>query len=213
MMIRALMMALVFLLPLGSLQAIELNEGENYELVTPAQPGGDNGKPQIVELFWYGCPHCFHFEPYLTKWLDKKPDDIEFVRVPAIFNNPKWSLHATAFYTAEILGIGDKIHGAMFHAMHEQHRALNTPEQLKSFFAEFGVSAEEFDKTFNSFAVKAKVSRAADLTRKYGITGVPSIVVEGKYRVDGKLAGSYANMLKVAEGLARQEQSAQVAAQ
>jgi thiol:disulfide interchange protein DsbA len=179
--------------------------GEDYAVVSPALPGGSDGKVQVVELFWYGCPHCFQFEPFVRDWEKDKPANVEFIRLPAIFNNPRWELHASAYYTAEVLGVLDKFHRPFFSAMHVDRKRMATKEEIRDFFESIGVSNEEFDGAFDSFAVQAKVRRAADLTKKYGISGVPSLAVEGKYRIDGSMAKSYENMFRIVNALVEKE--------
>jgi len=194
---------LLFLIPTLATAAeeTEYNEGIDYQLLAHPQPVANDGTVEVVELFWYGCPHCYHLEPTLKNWLKKKPAKVNFIRIPAIFNNPNWQLHATAFYTAEVLGIGEKLHTPLFDAIHQKNRPLNTRQQLMEFFAEYGVSNDVFNNTFDSFTVQTKVQRAADLTRKYEITGVPSIIVNGKYRTDGPMATSYENLMKIVDHL------------
>lgn len=187
------------------------DEGIEYQLINPPQPTTNPAKVEVVELFWYGCPHCFVFEPYLNAWLERKPANVEFIRIPATLN-PGWSIHARAYYTAEVLGVLDKIHEPLFHAIHVQKRKLDNEAALAAFFAAQGVSEEDFRKTFNSFAVETKLRRAAGLVQRYGVSGVPAIIINGKYRTDGSLAGSYENLLQVMDYLIRKE-SAQTAAQ
>lgn len=183
-------------------------EGINYERITPPLPGGTNGKVEVIELFWYGCPHCDKFEPFVEKWQEKKANYIDFKQMPAVFNNPQWRLHATAFYTAETLGVGPQIHKSFFDALHRQNRRITTQEQLHDFFVDHGVDGKDFDKAFKSFAVKAKVARAADLTKRFGIEGVPAVIVNGKYRLNSNLAGgSYDNLLKIVDFLASEERN------
>lgn len=183
-------------------------EGVDYERIMPPLPGAEAGSAEVMEFFWYGCPHCYQFEPTLHAWEKSKSENVKFVRVPAVFNNPTWKLHAQAFYTAEVLGVFDTIHKPLFDAMHEHKRRINTEDSLQAFFADYGVSEADFRKTFNSFAVQTKVRRAADLSRRSGITGVPAIVVNGKYRVTGNLAGSHENMIKITDALAAAEAGA-----
>lgn len=198
---------LLFLVPAVSLATNEpeYNEGIDYQLLTRAQPSATDGSVEVVELFWYGCSHCYRFEPHLKGWLKKKPSKINFVRVPAIFNNPEWQLHANAFYTAEALGVSDKMHSAIFEAIHQKNRPLRTRQQLAEFFAEQGVNTDDFNNTFDSFTVQAKVQRAADLTKKYEINGVPTMIINGKYRTDGPMATNYENLIKIVDHLVRQE--------
>jgi len=184
-----------------------LKAGEDYKLITPPLPTEGNGKVEVVELFWYGCPHCYQFEPMLEGWLENKPANVDFIRIPAIFNNPAWKVHAQAFYTAEVLGVLDKFHKPFFDAIHKQRERLRDRASIRKFFERIDVDGKTFDETFDSFAVQAKVRRAADLTRKYGIDGVPSIVVNGKYRTDGPMAGSYERLLQIVNELIARESS------
>ena len=98
--------------------AAPYNEGEHYEAITPAQPTSSKDQVEVVEMFWYGCPHCFRLEPFVDRWLKKKPANVKFVRMPGVFR-PSWEIHARAYYTAEILGVVDKVHRPMFDAIHE----------------------------------------------------------------------------------------------
>jgi thiol:disulfide interchange protein DsbA len=199
----ALLCSSVILWPLAA-SAATYKEKIHYELVQPPQPTTTKDKVEVVEMFWYGCPHCNALEPYVERWLKRKPENAEFVRIPAVFR-PSWELHARAFYTAEILGVLDKTHSAMFEAIHNQKRHLNTEEELMKFFAEHGVKNDDFKRVFHSFAVEAKVRRAKDLSQRYGIKGVPAIIVNGKYRTGAQLAGGNANIFKVVNFLVDKE--------
>ena len=188
-----------------------IDEGFEYQKVAPPVPTSTSDQVEVVEMFWYGCPHCFSFEPMLKGWLKNKPDNVKFIRIPAIFR-PSWEVHAQAYYTAEVLGVIEKIHQPLFDAIHVKRQRLNTKEAIRSFFIAQGVEAAIFDKTFDSFVVKSKVSQALRLSRAYGITGVPSMIVNGKYRTDAKTASindargpSHENMLKVTEELIKME--------
>ena len=189
---------------LAPVSADEYVEGVNYELVEPAQPTSTVDKVEVLEVFWYGCPHCFRFEPYVERWLQKKPENAQFVRLPAIFR-PAWEVHARAYYTAELLGVLDKVHKPLFNAIHLQKRALNTEDALRDFFAEFGVDKKEFIKTYQSFAVETRIRRAKTMVSRYGVDGVPTVIVNGKYRVSARTAGSNAEMLKVINFLVAKE--------
>lgn len=197
----------VLLWPLAAGAATNYKEKIHYELVTPPQPTTTKDKVEVVEMFWYGCPHCNALEPYVERWLKRKPANVEFIRIPAVFR-PSWELHARAFYTAEVLGVLDKTHSAMFDAIHNQKRRMGSEQELMEFFAQHGVSNEEFKRVFHSFAVEAKVRRAKDLSQRYGINGVPSIIVNGKYRTGAQLAGGNANIFKVVNFLVEKEAAA-----
>ena len=159
-------------------------------------------------MFWYGCPHCYHFEPYIEKWLKTKPDDVVFRRVPAALNK-SWLPHAKAYFTAEKLGILDKIHRPLFDAIHKDRRPIFTEDQLRDFFKEFGVDPDEFTKIYNSDEVETKTKQAFFLARGYRVTGVPSMIINGKYLTSGTLTGSYENMLKVVDNLIKKERNSQ----
>ena len=195
----------VLLLPAAANAEGNFKEKIHYELVLPPQPTtAPKGKVEVVEMFWYGCPHCNALEPYVSRWLKNKADNVEFVRIPAVFQ-PAWELHARAYYTEEILGVLDKIHSALFEAIHGQRRKLVNEQQIMEFFAEHGVKNEDFKRVFHSFAVEAKVRRAKDLSHRYGIDGVPSLIVNGKYRTGAQLAGGNANIFKVVDFLVEKE--------
>lgn len=186
----------------------EIDEGIEYKRVSPAQATITKNKIEVVELFWYGCPHCFHFEPHLNEWLATKPDNVVFYRVPAIFN-ANWALHARAFYTAKSLGLFDngktEFHDAMFNEIHKKKKHMHTKKSLQAFFTGFGISAEDFNNTFESFSVNTKVNRAESLSKRYQLQGVPTLIVNGKYRTDGPMAGGRKGMIKVLNFLIKKE--------
>ena len=176
--------------------------GIDYERITPPMTVKEPGKVEVYEFFWYGCPHCYQFEPHLANWVKRKPDNVEVIRVPAIFNNPNWETHARAYYTAELLGVLDRIHGQLFSAIHDKRQRLNSRDALREFFAARGVEPDKFDKTFDSFAVESKVRRARDLTERSGINGVPAMVVDGEYRITASQAASYKRLIGITGYLA-----------
>ena len=185
-----------------------IDEGIEYKLVSPAQPTITKSKIEVVELFWYGCPHCYHFEPNLKEWLKNKPDNVTFYSVPAVFN-PTWALHARAFYAATSLGLFEngkhEFHNAFFEEIHKKKNRLKDKKALEKFFVRFGISAEDFNNTFDSFAVNTKVNRATTLSKRYKLDGVPTIIVNGKYRTDGPMAGGREGMIKVLDFLIKKE--------
>lgn len=212
-MIRKILSVMLLCLPLWACAeevtpAADYAEGIDYAAVVPPLAGATEGKVQVVELFWYGCPHCFQFDPYLHTWLKTKPANVEFVRIPAIFNNPTWKLHAQAYYTADVMGVLDKVHEAMFDAMHVKKQRINTKEAIRAFFVSRGIDGGEFDATFESFAVSGLVRQAAQLTKQYGIDGVPTMAVQGKYRVGGRMAGTNENIIRIVDFLVAKESAA-----
>ena len=193
---------------LSNMAMAAIDEGIEYKRISPAQPTITKNKIEVVELFWYGCPHCFHFEPNLKKWLANKPDNVVFYRIPAVFN-PAWELHARAFYAATSLGLFEngkhEFHDAMFNEIHKKKKHLHKKKDLQKFFARFGVSAEDFNNTFDSFSVNTKVSRAVSLSKRYQLEGVPTLIVNGKYRTDGPMAGGRKGIIKVLDFLIKKE--------
>jgi len=186
--------------------AEEFKEGKHYQLITPAVPTADAKRVEVVELFWYGCGHCFSFEPLLSAWLEKKPEDVDFRRIPAVFAQ-NWVPHARAFYAAAALGEGDKFHRPLFDAIHVDERKLFTEDALIRFAAEVGIPKAEFEEAYTGFAIDGKVKQAMLATRDYGIDGVPSVIVNGKYRVTASLAGGQDKMLKVVDFLVDKERA------
>ena len=164
--------------------ASEITEGINYQLVLPAQPPINNsGKIEVIEMFWYGCPHCHRFQTHIDRWLKSKPDNVEFIRLPVILRE-NWAIHARAFFAAQALGKLDVIHKPLFEALHNEKRRLNSEKRLMEFFAEHGISNDDFLSAFKSFSVSSKMRRANKYASKYGVQGTPTVVVNGKYRID-----------------------------
>ena len=176
------------------------DEGIEYRTISPAVETQSGNKIEVVEMFWYGCPHCFRLEPRMKKWLKTKPANVNFIQIPAIFNK-SWELHAKAFYTAEVLGVHDKIHSALFDEIHVNKKRLGTKAALKSFFVKHGVKASDFDNTFDSFMMNIKINRARELGKRYGVHGVPALIVNGKYMSDGPMASGHANLIKILDHL------------
>jgi thiol:disulfide interchange protein DsbA len=189
------------LLPLvisTAVAAADYVEGTQYTRLASPQPTSAPDKIEVVEMFSYACPHCFHMEAELEAWLKAKPDDVVFVRLPVVFR-PEWELLAKAYFTAEILGVLDKTHEALFEAIHEKNQRFTDEAAMQAFFVSQGVSADAFKKTFDSFEVDMKVRNAKDMTRRYAITGVPTFIVNGKFSTSASLAGSNEKGLSVKE--------------
>ncbi|HET8699958.1 MAG TPA: thiol:disulfide interchange protein DsbA/DsbL [Gammaproteobacteria bacterium] len=181
--------------------------GANYTRLSPTQPTSSSpDKVEVAEVFWYGCPHCNALEPFMTRWLARKPDYVSFVRIPGV-GQPLWKFHARAFYTAEALGKGEEMHAAFFREIHENGNYLETEDKLRDFFAKFGVSATDFKTTFDSFAVQTKLQRAEELNRRYRVTGVPAIVINGKYFTDVGMAGGQEQLIELIDELAAAEEA------
>ena len=181
--------------------------GKNYTRLSPTQPTSSSPEQvEVAEVFWYGCPHCYALDPFLTSWLKRKPDYVSFVRVPGV-GQPLWKFHARAFYTAEALGKGAEMHAPLFDEIHKNGNLLDTEDKLRDFFAKFGVPAADFKKTFDSFFVQAKLARAEELNRRYRVSGVPAIIVNGKYFTDVGMAGSHEELIELIDGLVAAERA------
>ncbi|MBV6290301.1 thiol:disulfide interchange protein DsbA [Pseudomonas aegrilactucae] len=181
--------------------------GKEYIELSNPVPVSKPGKIEVVELFWYGCPHCYSFEPVINPWVDKLPEDVNFKRIPAMFGGP-WDAHGQMFLTLEAMGVEHKVHAAVFDAIQVQRKHLTKPEEMAEFLATQGVDKDKFLATFNSFAIKGQVNAARELAKKYGITGVPSMVVNGKYRFDLGTAQGPEGVLNVADQLIAKERAA-----
>ena len=177
---------------------------QGYEPLTPAQPTQSADKVEIIEFFWYGCPHCYAFEPLIDKWSKSLPKNVEFIRQPAVFNEV-WAKHAKAYYVAESLGIVEKVHADLFDAIQNKKEPLDTEASLAQFFAAHGVSEAQFKEAYSSFGVDSKVRQAPVIAAKYGITGVPTVIINGKYKTNGTVAGSHEKMIEVMNTLIKQE--------
>ncbi len=185
--------------------------GKDYDIIAPAERTADPSRIEVAEFFWYGCHHCFNFEPELEAWTKTLPEDAYFRGIPAMWGSPM-DLHAKAFYTAEVLKVLDKVSPAMFTALNVDRKRLNTEDAIAEVFVQAGVSREDFDRVFNSFGVDSQVRQADSLARSAKITGTPSMMVDGKYLISPRKAGSYPNMLKIADFLIAKERKARAAA-
>ena len=182
-----------------------------YELLQPAQLTETGDRIEVVDVFWYGCPHCYTILPYLEAYEHTKPEYVEVRRLPAVFRE-SWVAHARAYYTANLLGVTNRTHRALFEEIHEHGRRVNDKKTLGDFFERHGVDRTEFDKTYDSFAVESLVRKSVVMQQRYGVTGTPSVVVNGKYRVTGRLAGSYDNMIAVIAALVERERTGRTGA-
>jgi thiol:disulfide interchange protein DsbA len=165
----------------------KFEESVHYvELFDPVPTSVPAGKIEVVEMFWYSCPHCYQMEPELNKWKHSLAKDVELVQIPGVFKdqsgrpNPHWALHARAFYALEALGKVGQVHDKVFAAIHEQGRRLNSIDALARFVASQGVDEQKFREAMSSLAVDTKTRHAIKLTEKYGLTGVPALIVAGR---------------------------------
>lgn len=180
---------------------------QGYEELPNPQKRADTDRVEVLEYFWFGCPHCFAFEPTINKWAESKPDFVDFVReAPPL--NPAWAPHSQAFYASQVLGITDQMFDQFFDAIHKDKKRLNSPKAIAKWVGSLGiegVDADKFQKTMKSFAVDAKIRRSLDLARNDGINSVPSVVINGKYKTTGRIAGSNDRVIDVIRELSEKE--------
>jgi thiol:disulfide interchange protein DsbA len=184
--------------------------GVNYTPVVPAQPTSvAAGKVEVLEVFWYACPHCYALEPFIQNWLKNKPEYVQFIRVPVMWG-PVHRAHAKLFYVLEALNRKD-LHDKVFDAIHKQQQMLvgndeaSTKTVQLNFAAANGIKAEDFNKAWDSFTVTANLQRAEELTQRYRVEGVPLVVVNGKYSTDVSHAGGQGQLLALINDLAASE--------
>lgn len=197
---------LVFLLLLVNstlLQAADYKEGVHYKAL-PQQSTDSGDKIEVLEFFWYGCPHCYSFEPYIKSWKKSKPENVEFTRVPAIFR-PDWEVQARAYYALSNMGVLEQVHGKIFEEIHKNKKTLNKFELMADFVEKNGVDRNKFAEEYNSFAVDGMVRKAKKKQTNYKIQGVPSIAVAGKYLTSGSMSGSYENLINIINHLVEKE--------
>jgi thiol:disulfide interchange protein DsbA len=177
-------------------------EGVQYvKLAQPVATSAPAGKIEVIEFFWYGCPHCNHFEPFLEAWAAKLPADVYFHRVPVAFRENPFGVHQRLYYAVETLGLIPALHAKIFHAIHEEGNHLDKPELVADFVAKNGVDKAKFMSVFNSFGVQTKCRQARTLTDDYKIDGVPSIGIAGRYYTSVSLNASPEKTLTTTDAL------------
>ena len=199
----ALLTALFTLaLPATAQEPIE----DYYRLVRPAQATQSEDRVEVLEIFFYGCVHCYGYEPHLLHWLANKPEAAEFRRMPAIYGANMRPL-AKAYYTAEKLGVLDNVHQALFDAIHVAEKPIYDDDSIRSFFISRGIDADRFDNVYHSREIATRVRQAEVMTRNYRINGVPAVVVNGKYMTGPSMARGYERLETVLNELIRREAS------
>ncbi|WP_018863280.1 MULTISPECIES: thiol:disulfide interchange protein DsbA/DsbL [Thioalkalivibrio] len=189
------------LLATGTGLAREYRDGQNFRTIQPpVDTGLEDGKIQVVEVFWYGCPHCYSFEPYVQEWQKGLDDDIEFVYLPAPMNDV-WALHARVFYTAQKLDVLDEVHQAFYDAIHDQGREMRSESAILRFINQRGLDADEFREVMRSEEIRRKVTEAGQDVQEYGVEGVPTLVIDGEAVVSASMTRSHEEMLDVADFL------------
>lgn len=192
--------------PAAPAPVIDFKAGQHYEVLRQPVRTSDPERIEVVEVFWYGCGHCFTFKPMAEQWAATLPGDVVKVRLPAVWH-PVMELHARAYYTAESLGVVDRVHTPLFEAMNLRNEKLDSKDDIADVFEAAGVSRQEFADTFDSFGITSALSRGDSRQRTYGIRGTPELIVNGKYRITGTMAGSHAGMLQVADHLIEKERN------
>lgn len=191
-----------------SVHAENIQSGKQYVELNSPVPVSKPGQIEVVELFWYGCPHCYQFESTINPWVEQLPEDVNFVRIPALFGGV-WNVHGQLFISLQSMQVKQPVHDAVFAALHKQGKKLATPEEMAEFLATQGVDRAEFLKTYNSFGVKSQMEKAKKLGMAYQVSGVPVMIVNGKYRFDLGSAGGAKQALQVADYLIAKERGAQ----
>jgi protein dithiol oxidoreductase (disulfide-forming) len=179
-------------------------EGKQYVRLSQPLPAATGGKIEVVEFFWYGCPHCNEFEPMLDAWAKKLPPDVQFRRVPVAFREEPFGAHQRIFYALEAMGQLDAMHRKVFYAIHNDRARLDKPADISEFMAKNGLDGAKFLDIYNSFSVQTKARQAKQLSESYKIDGVPALGIHGRYYTSGSLAGSNDKALAVAEFLIQQ---------
>jgi protein dithiol oxidoreductase (disulfide-forming) len=186
-----------------------------YFKIDPPQHTNSPRQVEIVELFWYTCPHCKYFDAhYLKGWLENwnetYPGDLSFRQMPAVFDNDSRIPLAKAFYVADALGVLEEIHTPLFEAIHDKKKKMNDQEALQKFFLDkAGISKEDFDETYDSFSVEdVDIPRAKNKTKEYGVDSVPTIIINGKYRLTSEQANGYTQMKQIIDYLIEKEREA-----
>jgi len=178
--------------------------GVEYRELATAQPADAPGKIEVVEFFWYGCPHCYNFEPALEPWVKKMPKDTHFRRIPAMFND-EYAQGARAYYALEAIGEVERLHKALFDAVNTGSKLRVADEAaLTEWLGKHGVDTKKFAAAYRSFSVEGKLKRAAQLTAAYKIDGVPAMAVNGRYVVNTDNIRSFEHLLAVTDYLVEQ---------
>lgn len=184
-----------------------------YAVLSPAQPTDGGGKIEVVEFFWYGCPHCYSLEADVNAWLKKAPKDVVFKRVPAV-PNEQWAQSAVLYYTLEAMGLLDQYHAKAFDAFHKENQNLGNKRIREEWLKKNGIDVAKYNEVEKSFSVATKMQRAKQMTANYKVDGVPRVFVNGKYYTAAEFAGSNSRIFAVVDQLiamARKEKTAAAA--
>ncbi len=179
---------------------IKVEEGFDYRVLPLTQPIDAKGKVEVIEFFWYGCPHCYEFEPELKGWIKRQNKDVVFKKVPIAFREELMP-HSQLFYALEALGKGDTLNDKVMFAMHRENKRLLNENEIADWVAAHGVDRNAFLAAYRSFAVLSKARAANQLGNAYRIDGVPTVAVQGKYITSPSIAGSRAKAVNIMDFL------------
>jgi len=203
-MLKRLAAALLIFCVAGLVQAQQPKAGVEYRVLSTPQPTDNPAKVEVIEFFWYGCPHCYRFEPVLEPWVKKLPKDVYFRRVPAMFNE-EYARGARAYYALDAIGEEERLHSALFDAVHTGDRLrLSDEAALTAWLGKHGVDTKKFAAAYHSFSVEGKLKRAVQLQQAYKIDGVPTMAVNGKYVVITESIRSFEHLLSITDYLIAQ---------
>lgn len=198
--IKSLLLILAATLAIPAFAA-EPQEGKDYAVLDPVVPSDSPGKVEVTEFFWYGCSHCYHFEPTFNQWTRKLGKDVVIRYIPAPLN-PVWTPGAKLYYTLDLLGVQEKLRADVFSAIHaERQLSPNDERGFATWVAKKGVDATKFSELYNSFSVQSKVQRATQLSNAHKIDGTPSVVINGKYRILEPAGMAPEHFMQVADAL------------
>ena len=170
-----------------------------YRVIKPQPVSVANGI-EVIDFFWYGCPHCHNLQPALERWISRKPADVTVRRIPAILRD-SWAAHARIYYTLEALGEVERLHQRVYHGYHVEELSMSKPEVMSEWAVRNGIARERWDEAYNSPAVQRKVEEAARLSRAYSIAGTPSLVVNGRYLTSGSMGESLNSTVLILDAL------------
>ena len=194
-----LLLSVISFTGLSSARA-ELVEGRDYTVLPHPQPTESGKNIEVLEFFWYGCPPCYDLHPHIKTWLKKMPKDVSFRYVPAIFR-PNWIPGLKTFYAMEALGERDKLHDKVYEAIHADKVDLTKDEVLFDWIAKQGIDRQKFIDAYNSFSVQNQVAKSTQISKDYNLSGVPTVVVDGRYLTSGRMGGTPQDTIKILDEL------------
>lgn len=184
----------------------QIVEGRDYTVLPHPRPTDSGKNIEVLEFFWYGCPHCYDLHPHIKAWLETMPKDVSFRYVPAIFR-PNWIPGVKTFYALEALGARDRLHDKVYEAIHRGKIDLTKEEVLFDWIAKQGIDRQKFIDAYNSFSVQNQVSRSTQMSKDYNLTGVPALVVDGKYMTSGRMGGTPQDTIRILDELIEKARS------